>query len=161
MKRSASAELVGIPSPFHTGVTLFEPAGPSPRRSKRLKVEPDAEPEPELSLVAETNVKTRTTRKKNVKVEETETTSEVAVKPPRPSASPRKAKPVPSALAVPHPAPLRWKEQYDAIKQMRDRITAPVDTMGCDQAQLKETDPKVSDPHHLPFCTADSMSSES
>ncbi|KAG6835643.1 hypothetical protein H0H93_016250 [Arthromyces matolae] len=59
-----------------------------------------------------------------------------------PNKSPRKSKPIPQALAVPHPAPGRWRETYDTIKQMRTRITAPVDTMGCDQAQSKETDPK-------------------
>ncbi|KAG6907520.1 hypothetical protein DXG01_008609 [Tephrocybe rancida] len=56
--------------------------------------------------------------------------------------SPRKQKPIQHTLAVPHPAPERWRETYDTIKQMRSRITAPVDTMGCDQAQWKETDPK-------------------
>lgn len=65
------------------------------------------------------------------------------MKPKRESASPRKPKPVPQSLAVPHPAPPRWKEAYDAIKRMRENILAPVDTMGCDQAQLKEVDPKV------------------
>ncbi|KAH9890497.1 DNA glycosylase, partial [Cubamyces lactineus] len=56
--------------------------------------------------------------------------------------SPRKPKTIPTALETPHPAPPRWREAYDAIKRMRSRIVAPVDTMGCDQAQLKETDPK-------------------
>ena len=59
----------------------------------------------------------------------------------------KKAKPVQQALAVPHPAPPRWKEAYDAIKTMREHIVAPVDTMGCDQAQYKETDPKVCSIH--------------
>jgi hypothetical protein len=59
------------------------------------------------------------------------------------SASPRKAKPIPQSLEKPHPAPARWRETYDTIKDMRRRIVAPVDTMGCDQAQRKETDPKV------------------
>ncbi|EPQ50587.1 DNA glycosylase [Gloeophyllum trabeum ATCC 11539] len=42
----------------------------------------------------------------------------------------------------PHPAPVNWRETYDTIKEMRSRIKAPVDTMGCDQAQLKEQEPK-------------------
>ncbi|KIJ63357.1 hypothetical protein HYDPIDRAFT_134499 [Hydnomerulius pinastri MD-312] len=58
------------------------------------------------------------------------------------SKSPKKPKAIPQSLDVPHPPPTRWKETYDAIKKMRSRITAPVDTMGCDQAQLKEQDPK-------------------
>ncbi|CAL1703295.1 unnamed protein product [Somion occarium] len=56
--------------------------------------------------------------------------------------SPRRPKPIQQSLAVPHPAPLRWREAYDTIKRMRANIVAPVDTMGCDQAQLKEVDPK-------------------
>ena len=65
-------------------------------------------------------------------------------KPRSKTASPKKPKPIPQALAVPHPAPPGWKDAYDTIKRMRQRIVAPVDTMGCDQAQLKETDPKVA-----------------
>ncbi|EGN96402.1 hypothetical protein SERLA73DRAFT_170779 [Serpula lacrymans var. lacrymans S7.3] len=56
--------------------------------------------------------------------------------------SPRKPKPIQQSLKVPHPAPPRWRETYDTIKEMRSHIVAPVDTMGCDQAQLKESDPK-------------------
>ncbi|KAI6137434.1 DNA glycosylase [Pisolithus thermaeus] len=40
--------------------------------------------------------------------------------------------------------PRALEEAYDAIKAMRSRIPAPVDTMGCDQAQWKEQDPKNS-----------------
>ncbi|KAF8835780.1 DNA glycosylase [Paxillus ammoniavirescens] len=58
------------------------------------------------------------------------------------SRSPKKPKAIPQSLEVPHPAPTKWKEAYDAIKEMRSGIVAPVDTMGCDQAQLKEQDPK-------------------
>ena len=76
-----------------------------------------------------------------MKVEDEELVA-TASKPKR-NASPRKPKPVPTALRTPHPAPPRWKEAYDTIKRMRARIVAPVDTMGCDQAQFKETDPKV------------------
>ncbi|EDR10802.1 uncharacterized protein LACBIDRAFT_146613, partial [Laccaria bicolor S238N-H82] len=46
------------------------------------------------------------------------------------------------ALKTPHPEPERWKETYDTIKEMRSNFVAPVDTMGCDQAQFKESDPK-------------------
>lgn len=60
-----------------------------------------------------------------------------------PKTSPKKRKPVQQELATPHPAPERWQETYDAIKEMRSKIVAPVDTMGCDTAQRKETDPKV------------------
>ncbi|KAJ7684381.1 DNA glycosylase [Mycena polygramma] len=59
------------------------------------------------------------------------------------SKSPQKSKTLyKKALAAPHPAPARWQEVYDCIKEMRSKITAPVDTMGCHMAQQYETDPK-------------------
>ncbi|RDX47442.1 DNA glycosylase [Lentinus brumalis] len=61
---------------------------------------------------------------------------------PKRVTSPRKPKIIPTALETPHPAPPRWQETYDTIKRMRSRIVAPVDTMGCDRAQLKEADPR-------------------
>lgn len=59
------------------------------------------------------------------------------------SASPQKQKTIKRALEKPHPAPAHWQETYDAIKEMRARFPAPVDTMGCDTAKWKETDPRV------------------
>ncbi|KAF5344263.1 hypothetical protein D9758_012313 [Tetrapyrgos nigripes] len=56
--------------------------------------------------------------------------------------SPKKSKPIPSSLETPHPAPDNWKTVYDKIKEMRSKVVAPVDTMGCDQAHLQEADPK-------------------
>ncbi|KAH9024123.1 DNA glycosylase [Lactarius hengduanensis] len=60
------------------------------------------------------------------------------------AASPRKAKvkEIKRALDTPHPAPAHWRETYDAIREMRARLPAPVDTMGCDTAKWKETDPR-------------------
>ena len=63
---------------------------------------------------------------------------------PKRASSSRKPKAIPTALATPHPPPARWREMYDTVKRMRARIVAPVDTMGCEQAQLKESEPKVS-----------------
>ncbi|TFK27407.1 DNA glycosylase [Coprinopsis marcescibilis] len=51
-------------------------------------------------------------------------------------------KPIRQTLDKPHPAPKNWEEVYFTIRKMREGIVAPVDTMGCDQAQFKETDPK-------------------
>lgn len=65
-------------------------------------------------------------------------------KPSTSSPSKGKTKAIPQSLDVPHPAPSNWRETYNTIKSMRSRFVAPVDTMGCDQAQLKELDPKVS-----------------
>ncbi|KAH9069418.1 DNA glycosylase [Lactarius deliciosus] len=60
------------------------------------------------------------------------------------AASPRKAKAkeIKRALDTPHPAPAHWRETYDAIREMRARLPAPVDTMGCDTAKWKETEPR-------------------
>ncbi|KAG6888911.1 hypothetical protein C0992_007098 [Termitomyces sp. T32_za158] len=119
-------------SPYNAGVTLFESeeTATSPRKSKRIKVETTAEElieedfEGKGQAIAPVPSSSTPKRKGSA------------------NKSPRKPKLIPQSLAVPHPAPERWKETYDTIKQMRSRITAPVDTMGCDQAQSKETDPK-------------------
>ncbi|BGP22627.1 endonuclease III [Rhodotorula toruloides] len=55
------------------------------------------------------------------------------VKPVKKARSPRKPKPHVERLAVPHPAPKRWEETYEVIRKQRERIIAPVDTMGCEQ----------------------------
>ena len=60
-----------------------------------------------------------------------------------------KAKEIKRALDTPHPAPARWRETYDAIREMRTRFPAPVDTMGCDTAKWKEVDPRVRAPPQL------------
>ena len=151
MKRttaSRAAQLTSHASPFDPSVTLFEAdeadaSLPATRRSKRSKVEPftesdsDAlrktasEPLPEPALKGSRAVKSP---------------SKAKVKAKASPSSPRKPKAIPQSLKTPHPAPENWKETYDAIKDMRARITAPVDTMGCDQAQHKEQDPKVCGP---------------
>ncbi|KZT11150.1 DNA glycosylase [Laetiporus sulphureus 93-53] len=57
-------------------------------------------------------------------------------------ASPRKAKPIAQALDVPHPAPAHWRQTYETIEEMRSKVVAPVDTMGCHMPQLAETVPE-------------------
>lgn len=52
-------------------------------------------------------------------------------------------------LDNPHPAPENWEETYNQIKEMRKKTVAPVDTMGCAQAQLREIDPKVTPQRHF------------
>ncbi|CAE6434319.1 unnamed protein product [Rhizoctonia solani] len=44
---------------------------------------------------------------------------------------PAKQKPIVMELEKPHPAPPNWEKQYSLIEDMRSRIDAPVDTMGC------------------------------
>ncbi|KAF9557740.1 DNA glycosylase [Agrocybe pediades] len=158
-------------STFNPQVTLFEAAdledqalpdsSPSPRRSKRVKVEVKTETESHIPDLEDLKYvpKTRTPRKTPKKEEEQlytlqtsavkaeASTSSTATPTPRKRkkadvASPKKPKAVPQALAVPHPEPPNWRETYNAIKEMRTRFVAPVDTMGCQQAQLAEKDPK-------------------
>lgn len=138
MKRSASQvpKLSAHVSPYHSSVTLFETApiedGPSTcstRRSKRVKLGTSVIPDLEDTV-------------KELPNTETSSSSQPKSKTPK---SPRKPRPIAQSLEKPHPAPPRWQETYDTIKSMRSRIVAPVDTMGCDQAQLKEIEPKVSD----------------
>lgn len=100
------------------------------RQTKRIKREPDAETSPSSTPDYPP--------KKRQKYDASSPRKVV-----KPFASPKKPKPIPQALASPHPVPENWREVYDTIKEMRSRISAPVDTMGCDQAQHKESDPKV------------------
>ncbi|RPD55687.1 DNA glycosylase [Lentinus tigrinus ALCF2SS1-7] len=152
MKRNLS--LRATPSPFSTKVTLYEAtdAVESVRRSKRLKVSAEHCPEyPELSEVAEQSASSRKATERSDPGRTSVKTESVAGTPrdtlpgrPKPKrvTSPRTQKPIPTALETPHPAPPRWRETYDTIKRMRLHIVAPVDTMGCDQAQLREADPR-------------------
>ncbi|KAI6094823.1 DNA glycosylase [Pisolithus croceorrhizus] len=100
-------------------------------RVKREGVEHD-DPEDLANRLPAATIKKRAKATTSVTITETK------------SRSPKKSKGIAQSLTVPHPAPDRWKEVYDTIKEMRSRIPAPVDTMGCDQAQWKEQDPKNS-----------------
>lgn len=62
--------------------------------------------------------------------------------PRKPTRVVSKSTPAGSAKTTNSP-PENWEEVYALIKEMRAKIVAPVDTMGCAQAQNKETDPKV------------------
>jgi len=162
-RMSAPARLYATRSSANSAVTLYnafaedlaaEASGstPAPRRSKRIKAEDENEVPPVGSFAEDSGVTTPRSGRtaKRVKVEhaaETNAEDEAAppkrrTKSPRPGAV-KKQKPVKQSLDKPHPAPEHWQEQYDTIKSMRARLKAPVDTMGCDQAQNGETDPKV------------------
>ena len=125
---------------------------PGPRRSKRIKREDDDELHPANSFVEVSELSTQKSGRPTKRVHvghvtdadaEDETTPlKRRVKSSRPG-TPKKQKPIQQSLDKPHPTPEHWKQQYDTIKSMRSRVKAPVDTMGCDQAQNGETDPKV------------------
>ena len=115
-------------SPYHASVNLFkieDDAGPSLSRSKRIKIKDDTS----IPIADVEDIIAEAKPKPKGKI--------------KPAKSPRKPKPIQLALKTPHPSPLNWKETYDKIKEMRSKFVAPVDTMGCDQAQLKEENPKV------------------
>lgn len=156
LKRSASeARLLSRPSPFSTSVTLFEageaststePYGvDSPRRSKRvkkvIKTEAIEEVEDVLPVRASPPIDHVSS---GIEPDSSESPKKSRViKAPIDPTSPKKNKPVRMILDKPHPAPPKWEEVYNAIKEMRKKYIAPVDTMGCDQAQLREIEPKV------------------
>ncbi|KAF9651900.1 DNA glycosylase [Thelephora ganbajun] len=161
---SAPAELYATRSSANPAVTLYntlakdlasEASGstPAPRRSKRIKPEDDDGVSHANSSAGDSRVATQKLgpSTKRVKVEhvtnanppwEGEATSPKRRSKSSRSKAPKKPKLVQQSLDKPHPAPEHWKEQYGSIKSMRMRVKAPVDTMGCDQAQNGETDPK-------------------
>ena len=134
--------LVSQQSSADPTVTLFkledpdDEPGPSTRHSKRVKVEiktedvvdGDGDNRELLALASEASMGKGKGARGQPRSE---------------SASPHKPKAIKLALDKPHPAPAHWRETYDAIKEMRARFLAPVDTMGCDTAKWKETDPRV------------------
>ncbi|KAF9809238.1 hypothetical protein IEO21_07467 [Rhodonia placenta] len=154
-KRSRPPTLVGRPSACNSGVTLFtlgdlpegesldaEPLSVTPRRSKRAKHSASVKSE-SVAEVAE-HVNCSPSRRTASVVKESGAASRCAgssvASPSKQSVS--KKKQVLADLEMPHPAPPRWREVYDTIKDMRSRVVAPVDTMGAGAAQLGETDPK-------------------
>lgn len=49
-----------------------------------------------------------------------------------------------------HP-PRQWEETYDAVKEMRKKIPAPVDTMGCETLAEAHASPRVRPKPRRPF----------
>ncbi|KZT11151.1 DNA glycosylase [Laetiporus sulphureus 93-53] len=162
-KRKASESpqgLIGRPSPYHPSVTLFQPnsepsSSPtvplttrrSPRRQKIVKREDSMDSTEKSTVTGDTSALTNSTVLKSPKAATASTSSDV--KPDSTThakasqgGSPRKRKSASQASGAFHPAPPRWREAYDKIKEMRSRVVAPVDTMGCGRAQLFETIPK-------------------
>ncbi|PCH38541.1 DNA glycosylase [Wolfiporia cocos MD-104 SS10] len=149
LKRSASPALES-----HLGLNAsrseVQYTHPAVRRSKRLKATTVAIKTKEedydegLSpLTTSESTDEEVVVKKKTTVSRTRTTRQTASPAKqRRESSPRKAKPIQQALDVPHPTPANWREVYDKIKDMRSRIAAPVDTMGCHRAQLEETTPE-------------------
>jgi len=113
-------------------VTLYEPEDieelssslDHPRNTRRIKREHDVQVSPPQD----------STPRKRLKADATS---------PRNITSIKKHKPILQALDTPHPAPENWREVYDTIGKMRSQFTAPVDTMGCDQAKHQEIEPEV------------------
>ncbi|KJA19070.1 hypothetical protein HYPSUDRAFT_69421 [Hypholoma sublateritium FD-334 SS-4] len=156
-KRTASARsptnLTSRVSVFNSQVTLFEAADDpddTPRRSKRAKKEVKREDSiledvEDLEYTPSASTPTPRKRKAAVKSEPKQKKAASKSSPAKRAAtseSPKKAKPIPQVLSTPHPEPPNWRETYNTIKEMRARFIAPVDTMGCQRAQLEETEPR-------------------
>ncbi|KIK96678.1 hypothetical protein PAXRUDRAFT_825699 [Paxillus rubicundulus Ve08.2h10] len=138
-------------SPYHRAVMLYEapnnseagPSTPASRHPSRVKRETTATPSLNDDDAKEEYPATESKMsRKKTKVEEVVDATVTKNVPGAKSRPPKKPNAIPQSLKVPHPAPTKWKETYDIIKEMRSGIVAPVDTMGCDQAQLKEQEPK-------------------
>jgi endonuclease-3 len=159
-KRAASSlgatKLTTHVSAFNPQVALLEIADleePSPRRSKRVKTDPKTELDADESLLDLEDLEYNPTSTPSPKKKQTRTPRKAKVDYASPSGSatpskravksPKKAKPVPQLPKIPHSAPHNWRETYDVITQMRASFVAPVDTMGCQRAQLEETIPEV------------------
>ena len=136
-------------SPFHSAVTLYEAVpGPSetedqkpehtPRRSKRVRTRLIEDKEIVDIEDAQSSVRVEAKKRKVIKQEDS-----VSKNSPSGPSPKKKKKPLKMSLDVPHPTPKNWLEVYNAIREMRQKKIAPVDTMGCDTAQLHEVDPKV------------------
>jgi endonuclease III len=144
MKRT-SARLVAKQSQSNSSITFFHlegandgsGSGESPKRpTKRIRLERESNDVP--STASEPSAGKGKDKVVTEDVEGPKESITITATSPR-----KKVKQIQQALSKPHPAPAKWQEQYDAIKNMRSRMVAPVDTMGCDRAQYKETDPKV------------------
>ncbi|KAG6375824.1 hypothetical protein JVT61DRAFT_2681 [Boletus reticuloceps] len=125
-------------------------AGPSKtRKSHRVKPEStDAEtPGPSdsrrgaRSTAKKSKPATRQPSVKSELLEEGDADHDASPQKPKPKRK-SKQKAVTQRLETPHPTPADWANAYAAIKAMRARIVAPVDTMGCDRAQFGEREPK-------------------
>ena len=146
-RSTPKARLMSQQSSTDPSVTLFKLENPdgdsdsepgpstSPRRSKRVKVEEIVKVEDVVH--EELPVSAATAAPAADKGKKARSAGRI------PSTSPQKPKAIKQALKNPHPAPERWRETYGSIKEMRSRFPAPVDTMGCDTAKWKETNPRV------------------
>jgi endonuclease-3 len=145
MKRTASDRITRMTSrisEFNPQVTLFQPAEPeeSPRRSKRTRTEFKTESIADLEDLKLSSDVPGSSRKHEVYAVPSDASSTLQK---REVHAPKKVKAIRQVLDHPHSAPPNWRETYETIKRMRSRFVAPVDTMGCQQAQVKESDPKV------------------
>ena len=74
---------------------------------------------------------------------------------------PKKAKRQPAKQIVNGPGeveihpPANWEEIYDAVKEMRKKILAPVDTMGCETLAEEHLTPRVTKPLPLSILPVD------
>lgn len=146
-RRTTSTRLTRLAakaSPYHDTATLSDatevgPSSPVTRRSRRVLEEQErvdvGRPDVDTDAPSTAKQTNPTPRRKRVK---TETETDILDS----NASPKKPKSKPTSKSKPK-AVLQSLDAYNAIKEMRSRVVAPVDTMGCQLVQLREQDPKV------------------
>lgn len=157
-RRTTSTRLTRLAakaSPYHDMATLSDatevgPSSPVTRRSRRVLEEQErvdvGRPDVDTDAPSTAKQTNPTPRRKRVKTETETDILDSNASPKKPKSKPTsKSKPkvVLQSLDVPHPTPAKWSDAYNAIKEMRSRVVAPVDTMGCQLVQLREQDPKV------------------
>ncbi|SCZ97225.1 BZ3500_MvSof-1268-A1-R1_Chr4-2g07071 [Microbotryum saponariae] len=120
-----SGSLRSTRSTYNSRVTLYEPTStPTSTTSSTSSLTP---------------IKRRSTRSSPLKQEDQPyREGQEEVKPHlnrkiRKEPSPRKPTAFVVRLDKAHPEPKRWREAYEIIREQRQRIVAPVDTMGCEQ----------------------------
>ncbi|KAM0748461.1 DNA glycosylase [Meredithblackwellia eburnea MCA 4105] len=133
---------IGRRSTYNSKVTLYEPDKTVTRTSRSIKVEavlPAASP-----ARKRTRSRIESSGLEDIKLEEDEKKFG-KVKKVKKEPSPKKPTPFKEKLDKAHPAPKRWEEAYEIIRKQRERIIAPVDTMGCEQGGRDREEKPPSD----------------
>lgn len=129
-------------SPISSDASL---ASPPPRKRRRDAAAASA-PTPTTTVTVRESTRV-SPRKKAVNREE-QVEIEDAI--PNPKAKKSKARRQPAKEVIDHATgevkvhpPPNWEEVYDAVKEMRKRVLAPVDTMGCERLADEALSPQV------------------
>lgn len=137
-----SSELSSAGSTFNVDIENFPISLTGARKRKR-----GTDPAPMTALSITTTSSRQTQRKANLKSNVQDD------KKPRTARSQpaRKRNVVKEDGQVEIHPPRQWEETYDAVKEMRKKIPAPVDTMGCETLAEAHASPRVRPKPRRPF----------